>query len=121
MSPTAYRLYLLERFWKKNFIVGRNSCVPRYLRAFVSSRQSTEFVPFVKMPINKPLKINLSKHPDLAQIFSEEDPESLFYDQREIGHGSFGAVYYVSQYKTNVKFFLVFVLSCLFPSMCLMW
>ncbi len=49
------------------------------------------------MPIsNKPLKINLSKHPELAQIFSEEDPESLFYDQREIGHGNFGAVYYVS-------------------------
>ena len=48
------------------------------------------------MPINKPLKINLSKHPELAQIFSDEDPETLFYDQREIGHGSFGAVYYVS-------------------------
>ena len=47
------------------------------------------------MASKKPLKINLSKHPDLAQIISEEDPESLFYDQREIGHGNFGAVYYV--------------------------
>ena len=48
------------------------------------------------MPLNKPLKINLSKHPELAEYFSEEDPEMIFYDQREIGHGSFGAVYYVS-------------------------
>ncbi len=65
------------------------------------------------MPIsNKPLKINLSKHPELAQIFSEEDPESLFYDQREIGHGSFGAVYYVSlnRYCTSEVFWPIFVM-----------
>lgn len=48
------------------------------------------------MPLNKPLKINLSKHPELAEYFTDEDPEAIFYDQREIGHGSFGAVYYVS-------------------------
>ena len=48
------------------------------------------------MPTTKPLKINLSKHPELAGVFSEEDPEGIFDDQREIGHGSFGAVYYVS-------------------------
>ena len=48
------------------------------------------------MPLTKPLKINLSKHPELAEYFSDEDPETIFYDQREIGHGSFGAVYYVS-------------------------
>ncbi|XP_003385862.1 PREDICTED: serine/threonine-protein kinase TAO3-like [Amphimedon queenslandica] len=46
------------------------------------------------MPLNKPLKINLSKHPELAEYFTDEDPEAIFYDQREIGHGSFGAVYY---------------------------
>ena len=48
------------------------------------------------MPMTKPLKINLSKHPELSGVFSEEDPEGIFDDQREIGHGSFGAVYYVS-------------------------
>ena len=48
------------------------------------------------MPLTKPLKINLSKHPELNGVVSEEDPETIFYDQREIGHGSFGAVYYVS-------------------------
>ena len=47
------------------------------------------------MPTTKPLRINLNKHPELAEYFSEEDPEGLFCDQREIGHGSFGAVYYV--------------------------
>lgn len=47
------------------------------------------------MPTNK-LKATLSKYPELAGVFSEEDPESLFHDQKEIGHGNFGAVYYVS-------------------------
>lgn len=28
-------------------------------------------------------------------LFSKEDPEKLFLDLREIGHGSFGAVYFV--------------------------
>ena len=48
------------------------------------------------MPVTKPLKINPSKHPDLVGVFFEEDPDTIFNDQREIGHGSFGAVYYVS-------------------------
>ena len=49
------------------------------------------------MPSNKTLKINVGKNPELAQLFSgDEDPEAIFTDQREIGHGSFGAVYYVS-------------------------
>jgi thousand and one amino acid protein kinase len=48
------------------------------------------------MPLVKPLKINLSKHPELSEYFIDEDPDVIFYDQKEIGHGSFGAVYYVS-------------------------
>jgi len=36
------------------------------------------------------------RDPDAAVLFSTEDPEKLFTDLREIGHGSFGAVYYVS-------------------------
>ena len=40
------------------------------------------------------------KDPNVAKLFFKEDPEHLFEDLREIGHGSFGAVYYVSlQYK----------------------
>ena len=34
--------------------------------------------------------------PESAHYFSTEDPETLYEDLREIGHGSFGAVYYVS-------------------------
>ncbi|XP_061162702.1 serine/threonine-protein kinase TAO1-like [Saccostrea echinata] len=34
------------------------------------------------------------KDPEVAALFSQEDPERIFYDLREIGHGSFGAVYY---------------------------
>ena len=35
------------------------------------------------------------KDPEIARLFFTEDPEKLFDDLREIGHGSFGAVYYV--------------------------
>ena len=48
------------------------------------------------MPLTKPLKINPSKNPELASLFIEDDPDNIFIDQREIGHGAFGAVYYVS-------------------------
>lgn len=34
------------------------------------------------------------KDPELAELFDREDPEKIFVDLREIGHGSFGAVYY---------------------------
>ena len=36
------------------------------------------------------------KDPDIAHLFSVDDPEKIFIDLREIGHGSFGAVYFVS-------------------------
>ena len=48
------------------------------------------------MPSNKTLKINPAKNPELASLFLDEDPDTIFIDQREIGHGAFGAVYYVS-------------------------
>lgn len=34
------------------------------------------------------------KDPQVAALFSTDDPERVFTDLREIGHGSFGAVYY---------------------------
>jgi len=34
------------------------------------------------------------KDPDVADLFDHDDPERIFEDLREIGHGSFGAVYY---------------------------
>ena len=39
-----------------------------------------------------------AKDPDTVSLFSTEDPEKLFADLREIGHGSFGAVYYVCRF-----------------------
>lgn len=35
------------------------------------------------------------KDPEISDLFFKEDPEKLFTDLREIGHGSFGAVYFV--------------------------
>ena len=37
-----------------------------------------------------------TRDPEAAQYFTTDNPEKLFEDLREIGHGSFGAVYYVS-------------------------
>lgn len=37
------------------------------------------------------------KDPEAADLFFKEDPVELFSDLHEIGHGSFGAVYFVSK------------------------
>lgn len=47
------------------------------------------------MPSSKP---GNTKDPEVAGLFSHDDPEKLFEDLREIGHGSFGAVYFVRFY-----------------------
>ncbi|XP_018418934.1 PREDICTED: serine/threonine-protein kinase TAO1 isoform X3 [Nanorana parkeri] len=41
------------------------------------------------------------KDPDIAELFFRDDPEKLFSDLREIGHGSFGAVYFAHDVRTN--------------------
>lgn len=43
------------------------------------------------------------KDPEAAEYFTTEDPEKLFEELREIGHGSFGAVYYVSEHFTDLS------------------
>ena len=40
------------------------------------------------------LKPGSLKDPEVAELFSSSDPEKRFTDLREIGHGSFGAVYF---------------------------
>lgn len=42
-------------------------------------------------PVPKPGSL---KDPEIADLFFKHDPEKIFEDLREIGHGSFGAVYY---------------------------
>ena len=46
------------------------------------------------MPSDRTLK-NM-RDPEISKLFFKEDPEKLYEDLKEIGHGSFGAVYYVS-------------------------
>ncbi|XP_078102054.1 serine/threonine-protein kinase TAO1 [Sander vitreus] len=41
------------------------------------------------------------KDPEIAELFFKEDPEKLYSDLREIGHGSFGAVYFARDVRTN--------------------
>uniref|UniRef100_A0A8B9KMG3 non-specific serine/threonine protein kinase n=1 Tax=Astyanax mexicanus TaxID=7994 RepID=A0A8B9KMG3_ASTMX len=41
------------------------------------------------------------KDPEIAELFFKEDPEKLFSDLREIGHGSFGAVYFARDVRTS--------------------
>merc|ERR1719150_1254464 len=57
---------------------------------------------FVNLPEYKPhARPGSLKDPDVAQLFESEDPDKLFDDLREIGHGSFGAVYYARVNNTN--------------------
>lgn len=41
------------------------------------------------------------KDPFVAELFDKDDPEKIFVDLREIGHGSFGAVYYARNAASN--------------------
>ncbi|KAH9523282.1 Serine/threonine-protein kinase TAO1 [Bulinus truncatus] len=41
------------------------------------------------------------KDPEVAGLFSNDDPERFFEDLREIGHGSFGAVYFARNMVTK--------------------
>ncbi|XP_036845398.1 serine/threonine-protein kinase TAO1 [Oncorhynchus mykiss] len=41
------------------------------------------------------------KDPEVAELFFKEDPEKLFSDLREIGHGSFGAVYFARDVRST--------------------
>ena len=41
------------------------------------------------------------KDPEVSELFEREDPDKIFDDLREIGHGSFGAVYYARQNITH--------------------
>lgn len=41
------------------------------------------------------------KDPEIADLFVKDDPEKIFDDLREIGHGSFGAVYYARHISTK--------------------
>ncbi|XP_041436333.1 serine/threonine-protein kinase TAO3-like isoform X2 [Xenopus laevis] len=43
----------------------------------------------------------LLKDPDIADLFCQEDPERVFVNLHEIGHGSFGAVYFATNSTTN--------------------
>uniref|UniRef100_A0A8C5E8I8 Serine/threonine-protein kinase TAO2 n=1 Tax=Gouania willdenowi TaxID=441366 RepID=A0A8C5E8I8_GOUWI len=51
------------------------------------------------MPSN--VRVGSLKDPDVADLFCKDDPEKLFADLREIGHGSFGAVYFARDVRNN--------------------
>lgn len=58
------------------------------------------------------------KDPEIADLFFKEDPEKLFSDLREIGHGSFGAVYFVSTFESPKKngfseVIIILLLNCI--------
>uniref|UniRef100_A0A4W4DWR4 Serine/threonine-protein kinase TAO2 n=1 Tax=Electrophorus electricus TaxID=8005 RepID=A0A4W4DWR4_ELEEL len=47
------------------------------------------------------VRVGNVKDPELADLFYKDDPEKLFTDLREIGHGSFGAVYFARDVRSN--------------------
>ncbi|KAL4003304.1 Protein kinase domain family protein [Acanthocheilonema viteae] len=53
------------------------------------------------MPTASTGKPGSLKDPAIASLFSVKDPEQRFEDLREIGHGSFGAVFFAQDLETN--------------------
>ncbi|XP_032873004.1 serine/threonine-protein kinase TAO3-like [Amblyraja radiata] len=42
-----------------------------------------------------------ARDPEVSELFFKDDPEELFVDLHEIGHGSFGAVYFARNARTS--------------------
>lgn len=57
------------------------------------------------MPVSRTIKESTGDEQDLCNLVSGDDPEKIFIDLKEIGHGNFGAVYYV--WFVNVQPFLI--------------
>ncbi|CAF1168598.1 unnamed protein product [Adineta steineri] len=53
------------------------------------------------MPLPRSAKEISTSDGECGNLFSREDPEKLFVELREIGHGNFGAVYYGRNSDTN--------------------
>ncbi|KAI5946681.1 serine/threonine-protein kinase TAO3 [Manis javanica] len=47
------------------------------------------------------MRKGVPKDPEIADLFYRDDPEELFIGLHEIGHGSFGAVYFATNAHTN--------------------
>uniref|UniRef100_A0A7N4NSY2 Serine/threonine-protein kinase TAO3 n=1 Tax=Sarcophilus harrisii TaxID=9305 RepID=A0A7N4NSY2_SARHA len=47
------------------------------------------------------MRKGVPKDPEIADLFYKEDPEDIFVGLHEIGHGSFGAVYFATNSHTN--------------------
>ncbi|KAM5191123.1 serine/threonine-protein kinase TAO3 isoform X2 [Marmota monax] len=47
------------------------------------------------------MRKGVPKDPEIADLFYKDDPEELFIGLHEIGHGSFGAVYFATNAHTN--------------------
>uniref|UniRef100_A0A4W6EBF3 Serine/threonine-protein kinase TAO3 n=1 Tax=Lates calcarifer TaxID=8187 RepID=A0A4W6EBF3_LATCA len=47
------------------------------------------------------MRTRVPKDPELADLFFKDDPEDVFCDLHEIGHGSFGAVYFARNSYSN--------------------
>jgi len=62
-------------------------------------KNNVTIAPISKMPAVP--RAGSLKDPDVSELFEREDPEKIFEDLREIGHGSFGAVYYARHSLTS--------------------
>jgi len=54
-----------------------------------------------QVPLDSRHKPGSLKDPLIADLFDRDDPERIFEDLREIGHGSFGAVYFARHKETK--------------------
>ncbi|KAJ8276055.1 hypothetical protein COCON_G00078070 [Conger conger] len=65
------------------------------------SQSQAQIVPGGRGSMPSTSRAGSLKDPEIADLFFKDDPEKLFSDLREIGHGSFGAVYFARDIRTT--------------------
>lgn len=73
------------------------SIVPPFLKIYQKLRTFISQCTTINQPLNKlkmPHLPGFSKDPKISHLLSKGDPDKIFTELREIGRGSFGAVYY---------------------------
>ncbi|KAK1877980.1 Serine/threonine-protein kinase TAO2, partial [Dissostichus eleginoides] len=93
----SYQLFFVpERNHNKPRVLTHNSLSPPQLNIQFHVRACHQAL---AMPSGA--RAGNIKDPEVADLFCKDDPEKLFADLREIGHGSFGAVYFARDVRNS--------------------
>lgn len=86
------REHILQEYKKREFLAkGDIRFTSWYSYCYISPWEHWN----VLMPALSLSKAGSLNDPEIAGLFLTEDPEQRYNDLREIGHGSFGSVFFV--------------------------